>query len=84
MLVDEELATEMLAKIGSSYKGNNQNKDKKASHSSNKEVRVINRYMEYSPIRTTYAQVLECLLAKGKINLLEMRPLTIIGPSRIG
>ncbi|KAJ8431969.1 hypothetical protein Cgig2_026995 [Carnegiea gigantea] len=64
------------SKIGSSRKGNYQNKDKKASCSSNIEVQEINCYTEYTPIKTTYMQALDRLLAKGKINLPEIKPET--------
>lgn len=74
MLVEEELAMETHAKTG--WKGNYQNKDKMASGSSNKEVHVINHYMEYTPIRTTYTHALGCLLAKRKIDLPKIKPET--------
>ena len=42
--------------------------------SGSKEVHVVNHISEYTPIGTTYAQALEWLLAKGKINLPKIKP----------
>jgi len=52
MIVEEELITEVPTKIGSNWKGNYQNKDRKASNF--KEVHTVNHYTEYTPIGTAY------------------------------
>ena len=69
MLVEEELAREAPTKAGNNLKSNNQNKDKKTSGSTRKEVHALNHYTEYTLIGATYTWALERLLARGKIDL---------------
>jgi len=71
MLVEKELSKDAPAKNGSNYKCKYQSKEKKAS--SYKEVHAINSFTKYTLIGTTYTQALEKILAKGKINLPEVK-----------
>ncbi|KAJ8440777.1 hypothetical protein Cgig2_007183 [Carnegiea gigantea] len=74
MLVEEELSKEVPAKTGNNRRNNHQNKDEKAI--SSKKVHAVNCITEYTPIGTTYTQALEQVLAKGRINLPKIIPLT--------
>ena len=69
MLVEEELAIEMLTKVISSWKNNYHNRDKKDNGSISEEVYALNHYIEYTLIETIYTQALERLLSMSKISL---------------
>ncbi|KAJ8425183.1 hypothetical protein Cgig2_004687 [Carnegiea gigantea] len=62
---------EVPAITGNNLRNNHQNKDKKAS--SSKKVHAVNCITKYTSIGTTYTQALERCMAKGKINLLEIK-----------
>jgi len=54
MLLEEELTREAPAKIGSNWKGNYQNMDRKGKDTTSKEPHTLDCYTEYIPIGTTY------------------------------
>ena len=74
MLVEKELAREMPTKATNNQKGNYHNRDKKDTNSASGEVHPLDYYTKYTAIETIYTQALECLISKGKIDLLPIKP----------
>jgi len=72
----QTLIREMSTKVANTRKGNYQNRNKKDSGCTSKEVHALERFTKYTTIGTMYTQALERLLSEGMINLPPTKPET--------